>query len=607
MRFWLIFSVIIMVALLAQMSTFVPAYGQSGETVTINFALNGGAPTYRASGFIYGLSTNASTPAQTYLTQINTRFIRAGGSQVGCPNGGWINGHYTERWNFVKAYYAKSQAVGATFIMILAPLWGSDGVCNVPSWPGDNGNWTQFDNFLTQVINDAKANGMTGSNVRWDIWNEPDIFFWGASQSQYLQMWGRAVNRIRSEIPTAVIEGPSMSADPDTGNSWWNAYLNYIAANNVAPDILSWHSLPGDPVDGANIMNSMLSSRGITVDGYSINEYGAFGDEQQPGPSAWYIARLERANGGVDGARANWGMVGQTPSLHDTLGWLVTAAPANQPMGQWWVYKRYAEQAGVRTNITPSNSVDGVVFQDSSTQKSMTLLGKRVGGGTGTVTVQYNNIPSWLTNNGSVNVLIERMPSTNAYVSAPPVVSSSSMNVSNNSLTVSINWSNALDAYAITLTPGSGGSTPTPTPTPPPSGNYVRLQNRHSGKCIDVEGASSDNGANIFQWTCHSNANQQWLMEDMGSGYIRLRAQHSNKCADVWAWSTEDGGEIRQYTCTSGTNQQWTVEDMGSGYFRLRNRYSGKCMDDWAWNTADGADLRQYTCNSYNVQQFRVY
>ena len=35
-------------------------------------------------------------------------------------------------------------------------------------------------------------------------------------------------------------------------------------------------------------------------------------------------------------------------------------------MGQWWVYKRYADQTGQRTKITPSSSHDGIVFQDSS-------------------------------------------------------------------------------------------------------------------------------------------------------------------------------------------------------------------------------------------------
>lgn len=194
----------------------------------------------------------------------------------------------------------------------------------------------------------------------------------------------------------------------------------------------------------------MFSARGITVQGVSVNEYGAFGAEQQPGPSAWYIARLERCN--CDGARANWGMVGQTPSLHDTLGWLVTAN-ANQPMGQWWVYRRYADQTGLRTNIAPSSTHDGTVFQDSGARRSIAVLGAKAGGAQGAIDVRYINVPSWLVSNGSVNARVERMPSTNAYVSAPTVVSNSRVTVSGNAATVAINWTNANDAYVVTLTP----------------------------------------------------------------------------------------------------------------------------------------------------------
>jgi len=430
------------------------ALGAANETVTVNFALNGGAPSYRASGFIYGLSQNATTPAQTLLSQIKVRFMRAGGSQIGCPNGGWINGGYTARWNFVKAYYAKAKAIGSKYIMLLPGIWGADGRCTVPRYPGDNGSWTEYSNFLTQVINDAKANGMTGSDVRWDIWNEPELTaFWGGrSQSQYFEMWRRGFQQIRAALPGAVIEGPSFAIAPSGG--WWPAYLDFIKANNVIPNTLSWHDEGGgnDPVTDTNNLNAALAARGISVPGYSINEYGAFGNEQQPGPSAWYIARLERANGGVDGARGNWGNVGQTPSLYDTLGWLVTAN-ANQTMGQWWVYKRYADQTGVRTSITPGGSVDGVVFQDASARRSITLLGKKNGGGTGTVTVQFTNVPAFLVTSGRSHVLIERMPSTNAFVSAPTVVSNTQVTLSGTTLTTSINWSTALDAYAITLTP----------------------------------------------------------------------------------------------------------------------------------------------------------
>jgi hypothetical protein len=122
-------------------------------------------------------------------------------------------------------------------------------------------------------------------------------------------------------------------------------------------------------------------------------------------------------------------------------------------MGQWWVYKRYADQTGQRTKITPSSSHDGIVFQDSSAKKSIAVYGAKAGGAQGAIDIRYTGIPSWLNSTGSVNVLVERMPSTNAYVSAPTVVSNARATVSGGALTVSINWTSAKDAYAITLTP----------------------------------------------------------------------------------------------------------------------------------------------------------
>jgi len=426
-----------------------PAHAQV-DTMTVDMGLFGGAPTYRASGFIYGMSQDASRPVQSLLSQIKVRLMRAGGSQIGCPNGGFVNGAYAARRDFVRAYYAKAKAVGSKYSMLLSGLWGADGPCNVPRWPGDGGNWTEYTNFLTQVINDARANGMTGSDVRWDMWNEPNIFFWGRSQAQYLEMIRRGTLQVRAAFPAAVIEGPSLAGAPNPSNAWFNTYLDFVDSNNVVPNIISWHDLPGDPVGDRNALNGMLASRGIAIDGVSINEYGAFGAEQQPGPSAWYIARLERCN--CDGARANWGNVGQTPSLYDTLGWLVTAN-ANQTMGQWWVYKRYADQTGVRTSITPGSAHDGTVFQDSAARRSIAVLGARGNAAQGNVTVRYNRMPSFLVSGGSVNVLVERMPSTNAFVSAPTVVSSSRATVTGGSFAVTINWTNFNDAYVITLSP----------------------------------------------------------------------------------------------------------------------------------------------------------
>src|ERR1039457_2779388 len=237
-------------------------------------------------GFIYGLSANGATPPLTLQTQIKVKQMRTGGSQTGCPNGGYVNDAYTARWNIEKAYYARAKQSGAHLEMILAGLWGADGVCNVPTWPGDNGNWTEYTTFINQVISDVKANGMTGADVRWDMWNEPNGGFWGRSQAQYLEMIRRGTLQIRAAIPGAVIEGPSCACRPT--NSWFATYLDYVKANNAVPDILSWHDLPGDPATDAANANSMLAARGMHVSGFDVNEYGGFGADQQPGPSAWY-------------------------------------------------------------------------------------------------------------------------------------------------------------------------------------------------------------------------------------------------------------------------------------------------------------------------------
>ena len=92
----------------------------------------------------------------------------------------------------------------------------------------------------------------------------------------------------------------------------------------------------------------------------------------------------------------------------------------------------------------------------------------------------------------------------------------------------------------------------------PLSGGYSRLIAQHSGKCLDVSGASPDDRAEIIQWQCHGGENQQWRVEAVTGGY-QLVARHSGKCLDVRGESTNDGGSIIQWSCHSGANQTWLL------------------------------------------------
>lgn len=434
-----------MINFLAQYNSSVVADG-----VTIDMSVCSGAPTYRASGFIYGLAEDGNQPSADLLADIKIKFLRAGGAQLDAPDGGYVNRKYRRRWNSVLAYYQKAKAAGATLIILIHDLWGADAVCHVPFWPGDNGDWTEFDNFMNRIISDARAAGMTGPDVRWDLWNEPDLsVFWGRSRQQWLDTFKHAYQMLRAAIPGAIIEGPSTASQPNPGNAIFSDFLDFAKANRVIPDIISWHELTGtcDPVIDTNHLKLMLSARDITVSGFDANEYGN-SDEQNPGASAWFIARLERANGGIDGLRANWGM---HSGLYAGMGDLVNAGW--QPAGQYWVYKCYADMTGIRTQVSPGWQVDALAFQDSGAGTMQILLGNR-GGTTGTVSVQINHIPAWLVDHyGQVKIRLKCIADGSTYVTGPVIVKDLILTVVDNTIDFSIDWTNARDAYCLTLTP----------------------------------------------------------------------------------------------------------------------------------------------------------
>jgi len=407
------------------------------DTVTLDMAMAQGAPTYVGSGFIYGISEDGTQPPTALLSDIKVRGFRAGrGVTGGCGQAAWDS-----HWKVIKGYYARAKELGVPMQILV-----SDNYQYSCPLPGDGGDWTTFTTFMAQLIAEVKAAGMTGPDVRWELWNEPDYSgFWKGTQAQWLDTWKHAYEQVRAAIPDAMIEGPSLASG--AGGSWMSAFLDYCKTNNVMPDYITWHVAGGggDPVGDLATIKRGLSSRSITtVKGFDLNEYGSTG-EQNPGHSAWFLARFDRS--GIDGMRSNWAGGSE---FFSNMGDLVTTNWA--PNSQYWIYKRYADQTGLRTSVTPGMQVDAVAYQDACAAKSIVVVGNR-GGVTGAVNVVIKNIPSWLQSAGSTKVLLEKMPAGKAALSAPMAVSNAAASVTCNAMTVTIDWATAADGYAITLSP----------------------------------------------------------------------------------------------------------------------------------------------------------
>jgi hypothetical protein len=311
----------------------------SNETVVVDLSTTLGAPQYRASGTLHGMTEDGANPPDHFYRDIKWHFERAGGAHLDTP-GGWVAGKFARRWKSTLAQAKRTAALGGTFIILPHDLWGVDGSPGM-RFPGDNGDWTDFDAFLDTVLSDVRSNGLT---VEWDIWNEPDLNgFWARPQSQYLAMWAHAYRRIRAALPGAVIVGPSTAGKPSAGSAWWTAFLNYAKSNNVLPTIYSWHDEPGDPVTEKRAADALLSAHGIANSRpYQINEYGTYG-QQNAGYGGWLISRLERA--GADGLRGNWASGLNEQDFAANL-LVKNAAGQYQPRGEWWMYQFYGGMTG---------------------------------------------------------------------------------------------------------------------------------------------------------------------------------------------------------------------------------------------------------------------
>jgi hypothetical protein len=105
------------------------------------------------------------------------------------------------------------------------------------------------------------------------------------------------------------------------------------------------------------------------------------------------------------------------------------------------------------------------------------------------------------------------------------------------------------------------------------------------GKCVDVAGASSANGAAVQLYDCNGTGAQNWTVSSDSS----LRAL--GKCLDVAAAGTADGSKVQLYDCNGTNAQKWS-----SSGGTLVNSGSGKCLDATGNSSANGTRLQIWAC-----------
>ena len=133
---------------------------------------------------------------------------------------------------------------------------------------------------------------------------------------------------------------------------------------------------------------------------------------------------------------------------------------------------------------------------------------------------------------------------------------------------------------------------------------YQVVLNNKSGKALDVEGNSMDDGGNIYQFDVHREDNQQWKFIQEGEYYL-IQSKRSGRYLNIHNASSSDGANLQQYHRNYGDNEQWRLEGLRYNFtnnqsnpFYIINKKSSKVIDVAGKSTKNEANVHQWKKHS---------
>jgi xylan 1,4-beta-xylosidase len=109
-------------------------------------------------------------------------------------------------------------------------------------------DWAEWDAFMQAFAQHLVARYGVEEVSQWyfEVWNEPNIDFWGGipRQASYFELYAHTARDLKSVSPRLRVGGPATAAA-----SWIPAFLKYVADHHVPIDFVSTHGYADDTVE----------------------------------------------------------------------------------------------------------------------------------------------------------------------------------------------------------------------------------------------------------------------------------------------------------------------------------------------------------------------
>ena len=141
-------------------------------------------------------------------------------------------------------------------------------------------------------------------------------------------------------------------------------------------------------------------------------------------------------------------------------------------------------------------------------------------------------------------------------------------------------------------------------------GGYYRLRNLNSRMALAIVSESATSGANVGQSEAGSSATQLWKAELTVGGIVFRSKADGGIVLDINGASTNVGANVQVYASNATKAQKFRIREVGvidaGKTFVANNVGANKVLDIWGASQDNGAALQLYEANNTVAQKFRI-
>ena len=135
-------------------------------------------------------------------------------------------------------------------------------------------------------------------------------------------------------------------------------------------------------------------------------------------------------------------------------------------------------------------------------------------------------------------------------------------------------------------------------------GVYEICSVKNSNYALDVNSASTSNGANVQLYLCNGTQAQAFKVSHDSQGFVTFTNINSGKVIDLDGAITKNGRNIHQYASNGTRAQKWIVQQNGSGYSIVSAIDTSFALDIRNGFVYSGSNIQLYKSNNTAAQQW---